>query len=71
MMGSMVNQVITHLAVFEGLNSKKLRRITPLLDTCSYEPDETIFEQGDLASFIYILIKGEVQIRFNPYMALR
>ena len=67
MMGSMVNQDITHLAVFEGLDSRKLRRITPLLDTCSYEPDETIFEQGDLASFIYILIKGEVQIRFKPY----
>jgi CRP/FNR family cyclic AMP-dependent transcriptional regulator len=67
MMGSMVNQDITHLAVFNCLDSRKLRLITPLLDPRSYEPDEVIFEQGELASFIYILLEGEVQIRFKPY----
>jgi CRP/FNR family cyclic AMP-dependent transcriptional regulator len=66
-MGAMVNQRAAHLAVFNGLAPRKLRLITPLLDTCSYEPDEVIFEQGDLAAFIYILLSGVVQIRFKPY----
>ena len=57
----------THLAVFSGLEPKKMRLITPLLEICSYEPGEMIFEQGDFASCIYILLQGEVQICFKPY----
>ncbi len=67
MMGTMVNQEYAHLAVFSGLEPKQMRLITPLLDMCSYGPGETIFEQGDLALFVYILLNGEVQIRFKPY----
>jgi CRP/FNR family cyclic AMP-dependent transcriptional regulator len=67
MMGAMVNPDYTHLALFSGLDPKKMRLINPLLDICAYEPDEIIFEQGDLASFVYILLSGEVQICFKPY----
>lgn len=63
----MLIQDYNHLSFFNGLEPQKMRLITPLLDTCSYEPNEVIFEQGDLASFIYILQKGEVQIIFKPY----
>jgi CRP/FNR family cyclic AMP-dependent transcriptional regulator len=66
-MGAMVNQDFTYLACFSGLEPQKMRLINPLLDMCSYEPDEIIFEQGDLAAFVYILLKGEVQIRYKPY----
>ena len=63
----MVTQNYSHLAFFSGFDPKKLRQITPILETSSFEPGETIFEQGDLASFVYILLKGEVQICFKPY----
>lgn len=67
MMGAMVNQDIQRLEIFNGFDPKKFRLIAPLFDPCSFEPEETIFEQGDLAAFIYILIKGQVQIHFKPY----
>ena len=67
MMGSMVNQNFAHLAFFSGFDPPKMRLIAPLLDMCSFEPDEVIFEQGDLAAFVYILLQGTVQIRYKPY----
>lgn len=63
----MVNQNFAHLAFFSGFDPPKMRLIAPLLDMCSFEPDEVIFEQGDLAAFVYILLQGTVQIRYKPY----
>ena len=34
---------------------------------CSFSKDMVIFEQGNKAEYIYILVKGEVAISYKPY----
>jgi CRP/FNR family cyclic AMP-dependent transcriptional regulator len=66
-MESMQNSEIASLAIFEGLTPKDLKRITPLIEGCTFSPAEIIFDQGQVATFLYILLKGEVLVHFKPY----
>lgn len=66
-MFSMLKQSYFDLSIFNGLNQSELRLINPLLELCVYEKDVKIFDQGQLASFLFILFKGEVLVRFKPY----
>ena len=64
---SMLNQESIHLSIFEGLDPAAMRLIDPMLEVCSFHQDESIFEQGQTATYLYILLQGEVIIRFKPY----
>jgi CRP-like cAMP-binding protein len=54
------------LAIFQGMSTPQQELLSELFiphDCC----DETvIFEQGDLAEFLYIVVKGEVVVSFKP-----
>lgn len=63
----MLKQELAHLAIFNNLQGDELDRIAPLLDLCFFQPDEVIFEQGQAAVHIYILLQGEVLISYKPY----
>jgi CRP/FNR family transcriptional regulator, cyclic AMP receptor protein len=63
----MQNSELASLAIFEGLAPEDMRWVTPLLETCSFAQDDVIFEQGHVAIHLYILLKGEVLVRFKPY----
>jgi len=63
----MQNSEIASLAVFESLALKDMKWIIPLVEACSFSPAEIIFEQGQVAIFLYILLKGEVLVHFKPY----
>lgn len=63
----MLKQELAHLAIFKNLDGDELDRIAPLLDLCFFHPDEVIFEQGQLAVHLYILLEGEVMISYKPY----
>ena len=66
-MGTMLKQDFTRLSIFEGFDQVDMNLIDPLLEVISFQEDEIIFDQGQLASFLYILLEGEVIVRFKPY----
>ena len=55
------------LFIFQGLNSDQLDLLAPLVNVCNYAPETTIFKQGQHATHLYILLRGQVEIRFKPY----
>jgi CRP/FNR family transcriptional regulator, cyclic AMP receptor protein len=63
----MLKQDFTHLAIFEGFDRAEMSLIDPLLEVISFQQDEVIFEQGQFATFLYILLQGEILVRFKPY----
>lgn len=67
MIRKMLNTNFDSLPIFEGVPPAKMRLIKPLLKPCTFEPDESIFQQGDLAKFFYILLQGEVLVHYKPY----
>ncbi len=55
------------LSVFQNLNREQLALIQPLIEICSFQKDTMIFEQGDAAQYLYIVLKGEVVVRYKAY----
>jgi CRP/FNR family transcriptional regulator, cyclic AMP receptor protein len=55
------------LSIFEGLAPMEMQQVNSLLEVCSFEPGAVIFEQGQFAAYLYILLKGEVVVQFKPY----
>lgn len=64
---SMLKQDYIHLSIFKGLEPGELHLVDPLLELCVFEKDVKIFDQGQMATFLFILLRGEVQVRFKPY----
>ena len=57
------------LPLFRGLSKEQIDQIEPLFQICRFPKHQTIFEQGQKAQFFYILLNGEVEIRYKPYDA--
>jgi signal-transduction protein with cAMP-binding, CBS, and nucleotidyltransferase domain len=53
--------------VFTGMTGDQMDQIFPLMELCQYPQDHLIFQQGQKAEYLYILLKGEVIIRYKPY----
>lgn len=65
----MFRQELRQLPIFRGLSKAQLNLIDPILNLCHFRQDQVIFEQGQPADFVYILLQGEVIIQFKPYDA--
>jgi CRP-like cAMP-binding protein len=63
----MLNQDLLRIPIFEGLAPSGLKLIEALTERCSFKQDEVIFEQGQLATYLYIVLRGEVVVNFKPY----
>jgi len=55
------------LSIFKGLDNHQLGLIDPMLELCYFSPEQVIFEQGQRTEFLYILLRGKVEVRFKPY----
>jgi CRP/FNR family transcriptional regulator, cyclic AMP receptor protein len=63
----MLNQVIARVSMFEDFGQDEVNLINPLLELASFQKDQIIFQQGQLATYLYFLLEGEVLVRFKPY----
>lgn len=54
------------LTLFQDLTAEQLAFVKPLFVPCSRAQGEVIFEQGDPADFLYLLLDGEVVVHFKP-----
>jgi CRP-like cAMP-binding protein len=58
---------LPNIPLFQNLEPAQTALLKPLFEQFICAPDTTIFEQGEPADYLYLLIKGEVAIRYKPY----
>ncbi len=63
----MTGDYFNQLPVFQGLTKAQMDLIRPLVRVARLTAGKTIFEQGEQARYLYVLINGEVTIRYKPY----
>jgi CRP/FNR family cyclic AMP-dependent transcriptional regulator len=63
----MLNLELHKISLFEGLDLAGLKRVEALAEQCTFSQDEVIFEQGQPAIYLYIVLRGEVVVNFKPY----
>lgn len=62
----MIDDSLTSLPIFEGLSPECLERLGVLLSPVDYGAGETLFEQGCPAEYFYLVLSGEVVVRYKP-----
>ena len=55
------------IPLFRGLASEDLELLSDKFEPASFPKDTAIFNQGDKAEWLYILLSGRVSIRFKPH----
>ncbi len=66
-MTSMFRQELSQVPIFHGLGEVQLEFLDPFVELCHFSKGQVIFEQGQAATFMYILRLGEVIIQYKPY----
>jgi CRP-like cAMP-binding protein len=62
----MSDEIFDLLPLFKGLNTEQRTLLRPLFEPCDYYADTALFEQGDPAEYIYLVVVGEISIRYKP-----
>jgi CRP-like cAMP-binding protein len=60
-------ETLPSIPLFQGLDPAQIAMLKPLFEQFMCPPDTAIIEQGAPATYLYLLIKGEVAIRYKPY----
>ncbi len=63
----MIIDKLNQTELFGGMTSEQLTEISRLAVPCHFKQDERVFDQDQYAEYLYIVLQGEVQIRFKPY----
>ncbi len=59
--------VLSKVPIFQGLTVEELALLEPLFEPYDCFQRTVIFEQGDPASYLYLVLNGAVEIRHKPY----
>jgi CRP-like cAMP-binding protein len=62
----MTRDMLAETPIFEDLNNSQLDLLRPIFTPCCYETESMLFEQGDPADHLFLVLEGEVTIRFKP-----
>jgi CRP-like cAMP-binding protein len=57
----------SHLAFFTGLFAADIQLLAPYFAPQTWVAGTVIFEQDDYAEYLYLVVSGEVIIRFKPH----
>jgi CRP/FNR family cyclic AMP-dependent transcriptional regulator len=58
---------LPYIPLFQDLDPAQAALLKPLFEEYTCPADTVIFEQNTPATYLYLLIKGEVEIRYKPY----
>ena len=58
---------LPNLPLFRELDPAQTALLKPLCEQFTCPANTVIFEQGTTATYLYLLIKGEIAIRYKPY----
>ncbi len=64
---NMIKDKLANTDLLRGITPQQLDEISRLVLPCNFGKDEVIFEQDQYAEYLYIILHGEVCIRFKPY----
>jgi CRP-like cAMP-binding protein len=56
----------THLAFFTGLSAAEIHLLAPFFAPQTWVAGTVVFEQGDYAEYLYLVVSGELTIRYKP-----
>jgi CRP-like cAMP-binding protein len=59
--------VLPTISLFEGFDNDQVALLKPVFEDFGCTEGQIIFEQGDTAKYLYLLIHGDVAIRYKPY----
>jgi CRP/FNR family transcriptional regulator len=62
----MSDDIFAHLSLFQGLTPTQLELLRPLFIPVDQYTDAALFEQGDPAEYLYVVVSGEVVVNFKP-----
>jgi CRP-like cAMP-binding protein len=62
-------QELSQVPIFRGLGEMQLEFLDPFVELCHFSKSQVIFDQGQAATYMYILRQGQVIIQFKPYDA--
>lgn len=62
----MFKQTFDHLSFTQGFNAEQIEALRPLFQAVSMPAGSILFEQGSPADHFFIVIDGEVSIRYKP-----
>jgi len=65
----MFTQELSQVPIFRGLGEMQLEFLDPFVELCHFSKGQVIFDQGQAATYMYILRQGQVIIQFKPYDA--
>jgi CRP/FNR family cyclic AMP-dependent transcriptional regulator len=57
---------LEQLPFFQGLELDQIELLSALFIPWDCEADTVIFEQGELAEFLYVIVSGEIIVQFKP-----
>ena len=55
------------LSIFYGLTENQFQQVSQFMEIKQFSANDIIFQQGDLAGYLFILISGRVSISYKPY----
>ena len=58
---------MNHEVMNKELDNEMIELLRPLLEAFSCQPGTVIFQQGEQAEFLYIVVDGKVDMSFKPY----
>jgi CRP-like cAMP-binding protein len=58
---------VNRVTILKGLDVDQIELLKPLFEKFSCSPSTVIFQQGEKAEFLYLLIDGKVDMSFKPY----
>ena len=53
--------------LFQGVENRILELLEPLFEPYSCPAETIIFEQGEPAHYLYLVLEGAVEVRYKPY----
>jgi CRP/FNR family transcriptional regulator, cyclic AMP receptor protein len=61
---------VNRVPIFKELDEDMIDLLSPLFEEFSCQPGTVIFQQGNQAEFLYLVIGGKVDMSFKPYDGL-
>ena len=58
---------MTDIPLFRDLKPEQQKLIEPLFEAYACPPETVIFEYGDEATHLYLILRGKVAIQYKPY----
>src|SRR5450759_4889161 len=56
----------THLVFFTSLSAAEIQFLAPFFAPQTWVAGTVVFEQGDYAEYLYLVVSGELTIRYKP-----